>query len=106
SELARSLDRLVGAGLVFRQGEPPDANYLFNHALVQEAAYGTLLREKRRALHAALAQSIELDFADIADSQPEVLARHCSEAGQLEKAASVWSKAGRRSLSRSALVEA
>ncbi|MET4804170.1 adenylate/guanylate cyclase domain-containing protein [Bradyrhizobium sp. LB11.1] len=105
-ELGRSLDRLVAAGLLFRQGEPPHANYLFNHALIQEAAYGTLLREKRRALHAALAQSIELDFADIADGQPEVLARHCSEAGQLEKAASVWSKAGRRSLSRSALVEA
>lgn len=105
-ELGRSLDRLVAAGLLFRQGEPPEANYLFNHALVQEAAYGTLLREKRRVLHAALVQSIELDFADIADSQPEVLARHCTEAGLFEKAASVWSKAGRRSLSRSALVEA
>lgn len=105
-ELGRLLDRLVAAGLLFRQGDPPDAHYLFNHALVQEAAYGTLLREKRRALHAALVQSIELDFNDIAESQPEVLARHCTEAGQLEKAASVWSKAGRRSLSRSALVEA
>ena len=105
-ELSHSLARLVGAGLLFRQGEPPDANYLFNHALVQEAAYGTLLREKRRALHATLAQSIELDFAELADSRPEVLARHCTEAGLFDKAAWLWSKAGRRSLSRSALVEA
>ncbi|SDM94148.1 adenylate/guanylate cyclase domain-containing protein [Afipia sp. GAS231] len=105
-ELNRSLDRLAGAGLLFRQGVPPDATYLFNHALVQEAAYGTLLREKRRALHAVLAETIETDFADIADSQPEVLARHYTEAGLLEKAASLWSKAGSRSLSRSALVEA
>lgn len=106
SELSRALDRLVGAGLLFRQGDPNDANYVFNHALVQEAAYGTLLREKRRALHAALAETIETDFVDIADSQPEVLARHYTEAGQLERAANLWSKAGRRSLSRSALVEA
>jgi predicted ATPase len=109
-ELSRALDRLVGAGLLFRQseprGEPEDANYVFNHALVQEAAYGTLLREKRRALHAALAETIEIDFVDIADSQPEVLARHYTEAGLLEKAASLWSEAGKRSLSRSALVEA
>jgi tetratricopeptide (TPR) repeat protein len=105
-ELNRSLDRLADAGLLFRQGVPPDANYLFNHALVQEAAYGTLLREKRRALHAVLAEAIETDFPDIADGQPEVLARHYTEAGLLEKAASLWSKAGSRSLSRSALVEA
>lgn len=106
SELGRALDRLVAAGLLFRQGDPDDANYVFNHALVQEAAYGTLLREKRRALHAALAETIETDFVDLADGQPEVLARHYTEAGLLEQAAGLWSKAGRRSLSRSALVEA
>ncbi|MET4292410.1 class 3 adenylate cyclase/tetratricopeptide (TPR) repeat protein [Bradyrhizobium sp. LB8.2] len=106
SELSHALERLVGAGLLFRQGDPQDANYVFNHALVQEAAYGTLLREKRRALHAALAETIEIDFVDIAEGQPEVLARHYTEAGLLEKAAGLWSKAGRRSLSRSALVEA
>ncbi|MGY3530652.1 adenylate/guanylate cyclase domain-containing protein [Bradyrhizobium sp. USDA 4452] len=106
SELNRALDRLVDAGLLFRQGDPHDSNYVFNHALIQEAAYGTLLREKRRALHLVLAETIEIDFVDIAESQPEVLARHCTEAGLLEKAAHLWSKAGRRSLSRSALVEA
>ncbi|RXH14398.1 adenylate/guanylate cyclase domain-containing protein [Bradyrhizobium guangzhouense] len=105
-ELNLALDRLVGAGLLFRQGEPENAHYVFNHALVQEAAYGTLLREKRRALHAALAETIEIDFVDIAEGQPEVLARHYTEAGLLAKAAKLWSKAGRRSLSRSALVEA
>ena len=106
SELNRALDRLVDAGLLFRQGEPQASNYVFNHALIQEAAYGTLLREKRRALHLVLAETIEIHFVDIAESQPEVLARHCTEAGLLEKAAGLWSKAGRRSLSRSALVEA
>ncbi|WP_271499381.1 adenylate/guanylate cyclase domain-containing protein [Bradyrhizobium sp. CCBAU 11357] len=106
SDLSRALDRLVDAGLLFRQGEPHDSQYVFNHALVQEAAYDALLREKRRALHLVLAETIEIDFADVAESHPEVLARHCAEAGLLEKAAQQWSKAGRRSLSRSALVEA
>jgi class 3 adenylate cyclase/predicted ATPase len=106
SELNRALESLVDAGLLFRRGDPQDSTYVFNHALIQEAAYGTLLREKRRALHLVLAETIEIDFADIAESQPEVLARHCTEAGLLERAAQLWGKAGRRSLSRSALVEA
>ena len=105
-ELNHALDRLVDAGLLFRQGAPEDAHYVFNHALVQEAAYGTLLRETRRELHALLAETIETDFLDVADRQPEVLARHYAEAGMRDKAANLWSKAGRRSLSRSALVEA
>jgi tetratricopeptide (TPR) repeat protein len=79
---------------------------LFKHALVQDAAYGTLLREPRRALHARIGDTLESDFADIAENQPEVLARHCTEAGLIEKAAGLWGKAGQRSLSRSALVEA
>jgi predicted ATPase len=79
---------------------------LFKHALVQDAAYGTLLREPRRALHARIGDTLESDFADIVESQPQVLARHCTEAGLTEKAASLWGKAGQRSLSRSALVEA
>ena len=85
---------------------PPHATYLFKHALVQDAAYGTLLREPRRALHARIAETLESQFADIAESQPELLARHCTEAGLIEKAASLWGKAGQRSLERSALVEA
>jgi class 3 adenylate cyclase/predicted ATPase len=105
-ELAPTLNRLVEAGLLFRQGVPPHASYLFKHVLVQDAAYGTLLRESRRALHARIAESIERQFPEIAESQPELLARHCTEAGLIEKAAALWGKAGQRSLERSALVEA
>ena len=96
----------LAAGLLFRQGVPPHATYLFKHALVQDAAYGTLLREPRRALHARIAETLESQFAEIAESQPELLARHCTEAGLIEKAAGLWGKAGQRSLERSALVEA
>ena len=106
AELGSALDRLMAAGLLFRQGVPPHATYLFKHALVQDAAYGTLLREPRRALHARIAETIEGQFAEIAESQPELLARHCTEAGLIEKAASLWGEAGHRSLERSALVEA
>jgi class 3 adenylate cyclase len=106
AELTAALDRLMAAGLLFRQGVPPHATYLFKHALVQDAAYGTLLREPRRALLARIAETLESQFAEIADSQPELLARHCTEAGQIEKAAGLWGKAGQRSLQRSALVEA
>ena len=105
-ELNSALDRLIAAGLLFRQGVPPHASYLFKHALVQDAAYGTLLREPRRALHARIAEALESQFAEIAGSQPELLARHCTEAGLIEKAAGLWGKAGQRSLERSALVEA
>jgi len=104
--LVSALDRLVSAGLLFRHGKPPNASYLFNHALVQDAAYGTLLREPRRALHARIAETLETQFTEIAESQPELLARHYSEAGLTEKAAALWGKAGARSLARSALIEA
>jgi predicted ATPase len=105
-ELVAALDRLVAAGLLFRDGVPPHATYLFNHALVQDAAYGTLLREPRRALHTRIVETLEEEFADTAGSQPELVARHATEAGLLEKAATLWSKAGQRSLARSALIEA
>jgi class 3 adenylate cyclase/predicted ATPase len=106
AELGSALDRLIAAGLLFRQGVPPHATYLFKHALVQDAAYGTLLREPRRALHARIAETLESQFAETAERQPELLARHCTEAGLIEKAAGLWGKAGQRSLARSALVEA
>ena len=105
-ELQSALDRLVAAGLLFRQGLPPHATYLFKHALVQDAAYGTLLREPRRALHARIVETLENQFAEIAETRPELLARHATEAGQIEKAALLWGVAGQRSLERSALVEA
>jgi predicted ATPase len=102
AELTSALDRLVQAGLLFKQGVPPHASYLFKHALVQDTAYGTLLREPRRALHARIADVLESQFAEIAANQPELLARHCTEAGLMEKAAALWGKAGQRSLERSA----
>jgi class 3 adenylate cyclase/tetratricopeptide (TPR) repeat protein len=106
AELGSALDRIVAAGLLFRQGVPPQATYLFKHALVQDAAYGTLLREPRRALHARVAETLESQFVETAENQPEILAHHCTEAGLIEKAAGLWGKAGQRSLSGSALVEA
>ena len=106
AELDEALQRLIAAGLLFRRGVPPHAIYLFKHALVQDAAYGTLLREPRRELHARIAEVLESQFADIAERQPELLARHFTEAGLIEKAADLWGKAGQRSLARSALAEA
>jgi predicted ATPase len=105
-ELGSALDRLIGAGLLFRQGVPPHAAYLFKHALVQDAAYGTLLREPRRALHARIADILESQFVEVAERLPELVARHRTEARQIEKAAGLWGKAGQWSLERSALVEA
>jgi predicted ATPase len=106
AELGSALDRLINAGLLFRRGVAPHATYLFKHALVQDAAYGTLLREPRRALHARIAEALETQFAEIAETEPELLARHCSEAELIEKAAGLWGKAGQQSLTRSALIEA
>ena len=106
AELQPALNRLVAAGLLFRQGVPPHATYLFKHALVQDAAYSTLLRERRRALHARIAETLEDQFAEISENQPELLARHCTEARLIEKAAWLWGKAGEGSLARSAVVEA
>jgi class 3 adenylate cyclase len=106
AELDPALDRLVRAGLLLRHGVAPDATYVFKHALCQDVAYSTLLREPRRALHARIAEAMEYHLPDLASTQPEVLARHYAEAGFTEKAAAFWAKAGRHSLARSALAEA
>jgi class 3 adenylate cyclase len=74
SELNLALERLLQSGLISRQGVPPHATYLFKHALVQDAASGTLLREPRRGLHSCIAEVFERQFPDIAESQPEILA--------------------------------
>lgn len=105
-ELNSDLDRLIAAGLLFRHGTPPHANYLFKHALVQDVAYSTLLREPRRGLHARIAVTLESEFPEIAESQPELLARHYAKADLIEKSARLWGRAGLRSQERSALVEA
>jgi class 3 adenylate cyclase/predicted ATPase len=105
-ELQSALERLIEAGLVFRQGLPPQASYLFKHALVRDAAYGALLREPRRSLHARIARTLESQFTEVAENQPELLARHYDEAGLAENAVVLWGKAAQRSLARSALIEA
>src|SRR6516225_8240421 len=102
AELRTTLGRLISAGLLLRQG----ATYFFKHALVRDVAYSTLLREPRRALHARIAETLERQFLEISENQPELLARHWTEAEQIEKAAALWGKAGLRSAQRSALVEA
>jgi hypothetical protein len=85
AELQSAFDRLIQAGLLFRQGVPPDATYLFKHALVQDAAYGTLLREPRRALHARIAHTLESQFADIAENQPRTAGASLDRGGPNRK---------------------
>ena len=104
AQLNEALDRLVSAGLLFPPGLAADRD-LFKHALVQDAAHSTLLREPRRALHARIAEALESEFADLVERQPDcwrVIARR----RLIEKAAPLWGKAGQRSLDRSALLEA
>ena len=105
-ELQASLARLIAAELVFQSGIPPDAVYTFKHALVQEAAYGTLLRNHRQQLHGRIAEALESQSPEMTDSQPEFFARHYTEAGLAEKSVFYWSKAARRSAARSAMAEA
>jgi predicted ATPase len=104
--LQEALQRLVDAGLVFQRGMPPAAEFLFKHALVQDTAYGTLLRGPRRQLHARIAEALEAHSPEIMESQPELLAQHYAEAELAEKSAACWGRAGRRSAARSAMAEA
>lgn len=106
AELRATLSRLSEAGLILSQGAPPRATYLFKHALVQDAAYGTLLRGPRRELHGRIAETLETRFPETAMGQPEILAHHCEEAGRIEKALSYRFKAGQKALARSAMTEA
>ena len=101
-----TLDRLVEAGLVFQRGKSPRSNFLFKHGLLRDAAYSTLLRGPRRTLHARIAQAIEEVFPEIAESQPEVVARHRTEAGLKRPATIHWQRAGELALRRSAGSEA
>ncbi|MGA8694097.1 MAG: adenylate/guanylate cyclase domain-containing protein, partial [Xanthobacteraceae bacterium] len=106
TELQSALDRLIQAGLLFRQGVPPHANYLFKHALVQDAAYGTLLPSRRQHLHGEIASALEEAFPEIVEMQPEILARHCAEAGLDEKAQKYWRTAGEQAIRRASNREA
>jgi class 3 adenylate cyclase/tetratricopeptide (TPR) repeat protein len=106
AELQAALSQLVHAGLVFQRGIFPDATLLFKHALVQDAAYGTLLRGPRQALHAQIAKALETYSPELMESQSEIFAQHYAEAGFVEKSVTCWGEAGRRSAARSAMAEA
>ena len=106
AELRTALGQLVDSGLAFCRGQPPQATYWFKHALLQDAAYGTLLREPRRALHARIVETIESQFDEIAENQPELLAHHFGEAGLAGPACDYRMRAGDRAVSRSAYKEA
>jgi predicted ATPase/class 3 adenylate cyclase len=106
SELLAGVSQLVASGLVLGRGTPPDSSYLFKHALIQDAAYGTLLRRTRQQLHAQIGNVLETRFPDRVAREPEVLARHFAEAQQPQCAASYWLKAGRQAAERSANLEA
>jgi class 3 adenylate cyclase/tetratricopeptide (TPR) repeat protein/DNA polymerase III delta prime subunit len=106
AELRSGLDRLAEAGLLLCRGVIPLSSYLFKHALVQEAAYGTLLRTRRQELHARVAAVLEQHFADLIERQPELLAHHLTAADNTERAAGQWLRAGRHAAARSAHLEA
>ncbi len=101
-----ALSRLTTAGLLIARGTPPDATYVFKHALVQDAAYGTLLISRRQQWHLKLAELIETRFTDLAQRSPEVPARHFTEARQAQRAAPYWTAAGLHAAERSANLEA
>jgi class 3 adenylate cyclase len=105
-KLDDALTQLVRAELIFRRGTAPEAEYTFKHALVQEAAYSTLLRSRRQQLHARIIKALESQFPEIVVAQPQVLAQHCAEANLDDKAVGYWLEAGQRAVQRAAMMEA
>jgi tetratricopeptide (TPR) repeat protein len=105
-ELRAGLDRLSEAGLLFCRGVAPQSSYLFKHALVQDAAYATLLRARRQELHARVAMALEQRFTDLVERRPELLAHHLTAAGDTERAIDQWLKAGQYAAARLAHFEA
>ncbi|MGY4314069.1 putative ATPase [Bradyrhizobium sp. JR3.5] len=104
--LEAALERLTASGLISRRGTPPEATYSFKHALVQDAAYVTMLKSRRRQLHANIAKVLVERFAALAETLPEVVAHHFTEAGRASEAIVHWLKAGRLARARSANREA
>jgi class 3 adenylate cyclase len=104
--LRSAVERLAEADILFIEGDGPQANYRFKHALIQDAAYESLLKRRRQELHARIAASIEAGFPQLVEAQPELVARHFSEAGLAEKAIPCWLRAGRLAAARSANEEA
>jgi class 3 adenylate cyclase/predicted ATPase len=104
--LEPALGQLVRAGLLFSRGVAPETTYTFKHALVQNAAYETLLRSRRQELHARIVRAYEERFPEQTALQPELIAHHCTQAGLAEKAIDYWDRAGQRAVHRSAATEA
>jgi predicted ATPase len=104
--LQTALERLAEADILLVQGIPPNSQYRFKHALIQDAAYENLLRSRRQTLHRRIADALRDHFAETGAAEPEVLAHHFTQAGLTEAAIEWWGKAGQRSLARSALAEA
>jgi predicted ATPase len=104
--LQTALDRLTDADILLVQGVPPDADYRFKHALIQDAAYENLLKSRRQTLHRRVAEALRDNITASAASEPELLAYHFNQAGMTEAAIEWWGKAGQQSLERSALIEA
>jgi tetratricopeptide (TPR) repeat protein len=104
--LQRGLQQLVAAEFLYQQGLPPQATYRFKHALIQDAAYQSLLKSTRQQYHQRIAQVVEARFPETAETQPELLAHHYTEAGLREQAIPYWQQAGQRALQRSANLEA
>jgi class 3 adenylate cyclase/tetratricopeptide (TPR) repeat protein/ABC-type transport system involved in cytochrome c biogenesis ATPase subunit len=104
--LKHALAQLEQAELVFRRGDPPEANYSFKHALVQDVAYESLLKSRRQQLHGQIARTLEQGFADIVASEPEIVAHHFTQAGLADPAIDYWLKAGQHAARRSANAEA
>jgi len=105
-ELRAALVPLVASELVTQRGTPPDAVYAFKHALVQDAVHSSLLRGSRQQLHAQIADALEIQSPELMESQPELFAQHYAEGALVKKSVAYWSKAGRRSVARSAMAEA
>jgi class 3 adenylate cyclase/predicted ATPase len=104
--LEAALAQLAAAELIFARGEPPDSTYVFKHALVQEAAYASMLHSKRQRLHGQIADELKAHFPEIIESRPEVMAHHLAAARLTERAIEYLQKAGERAIQRSANVEA
>ena len=106
ANLDSALNQLTESGLAFRRGTPPDATYTFKHALVQDAAYDSLLKSRRQTLHTKIAQVIEQQFPETKDTEPQVLAHHLTAAGLAEAAIPLWHSAGELAVKRMALTDA
>ena len=98
--LQAALDRLADADILLVQGLPPDADYRFKHALIQDAAYENLLKSRRQILHRRVGETLRDKFAGTAAAEPELLAHHFTQAGMTEAAIEWWGKAGQQSMKR------